>query len=193
MALRFVGDLSVEDARVLSTNAYRASVLEFGVGGSTQIFAQQASFVVSVDTDAGWITRTKANLRLLSKTVPVAFHLYNAFEFNGTYDVVFVDGAPSKRLEFAEKAWKCVNPGGSMIFHDTRRFEYFREAAWIAQLHFSEVQNMDVNVMDSNLTVVRKRRTPLHYVNWNYIEGKPLWAYGAEERPEEEGLWEMKD
>lgn len=193
MPLRFVGDLSIEDARVLEEHARGKTVLEFGVGGSTQIFAQRATSVVSVDTDAGWIARTQGNLRLLPEAAPVTFYLYDVFAFEGLYDIVFVDGLIAKRLEFAEKAWKCVKPGGTMVFHDTRRFEYFREAAWVLQLYFSEVWNVGVNVMDSNLTVIRKREKPLHYVNWNYSEGKPLWAYGAEERPEEEGLWEMKD
>ena len=37
----FVGDLSIQDAKVLLDYASKAQrILEFGVGGSTQIFAQ---------------------------------------------------------------------------------------------------------------------------------------------------------
>lgn len=188
--IQFIGDLSIEDAMVLEQQSFMNSVLEFGVGGSTQIFAQNAERVLSIDTDAGWIERTKKNITLLDKTrCNVEFRFYDEFDFSGLFDVVFVDGAPEKRLEFAERAWKCLTPGGTMIFHDTRRFEYFKEAAWIMQLFFTEIKNVRVNYKDSNLTVIHKRMEPLAYVNWNETEGKPAWAYGAAERPDGEGLW----
>lgn len=193
MPIQFVGDLSIEDARILSEHSSCEHVLEFGVGGSTQIFAQSAQSVVSVETDPKWVLRTKENLALLEEPVSVSFVPYDLFNYQGSFDLIFVDGIPEKRLQFAERAWSCLKPGGVMIFHDTRRFEYFREAAWIIQLHFSEIKDVEINKNDSNLTLIHKRKEPLHYVNWNEIEGKPAWAYGKADRPEGEGLWEMND
>ena len=80
-----------------------------------------------------------------------------------------------------------------MIFHDTRRFEYFKEVAWIMQLHFGEISRVEINKDESNMTVICKRIEPLPYENWNETEGKPEWAYGAVERPEGEGLWTLND
>ena len=191
--LRFVGDLSIQDARILDQYAACNDVLEFGAGGSTQIFAQRAESVVSVETDPAWIERTQTNLAVIENAVPVRFVPYDLFTYNDSYDVIFVDGIPSKRLDFAERAWSCLKPGGCMIFHDTRRFEYFKEAAWIMQLHFDEISRVDINKDESNMTVIGKRINPLPYENWNETEDKPRWAYGAEQRPEGEGLWELKD
>jgi SAM-dependent methyltransferase len=191
--IKFVGDLSIGDASILYRSISKCDVLEFGCGGSTQIFATIGCNVVSVDTDPYWIDRTYNNLELIPDgNKNVRFVPYDYFTFDKQYDVVFVDGAPDKRLQFAEKAWVCLKPGGIMIFHDTRRFEYFREAAWIMQLYFNEIEKIRVNYEDSNLTYIEKRWKPLHYENWNLTEGKPMWAYGAEDRPEGEGLWETK-
>lgn len=190
--IKFVGDLSAEDASVLAEFAYGNSVLEFGSGGSTQIFAQVADSVTSVETDPTWVEKTRKNVLCLDDPKPVEFVPYDLFKFDQPYGVIFVDGVPNKRLQFAENAWKCLDGGGFMIFHDTRRFEYFKEAAWIIQLFFAEIQRVEVNYRDSNMTVIRKRGEPLHYVNWNETEGKPLWAYGAAERPDGEGLWQQE-
>lgn len=189
--LQFIGDLSIEDAMILEQYASCNTILEFGVGGSTQIFAQRAEKVVSVETDPAWVEKTKRNLALLENAVPVEFVMYDQFTYQGSFDIVFVDGVPEKRLEFAEQAWECLKPGGTMIFHDTRRFEYLKEAAWIMQLRCHEIWRMDINKDDSNLTLIHKRSKPLVYVNWNEKEGKPAWAYGIGERPEGEGLWQM--
>jgi SAM-dependent methyltransferase len=191
--LKFVGDLSIRDASLLHHFVFNYDVLEFGCGGSTQIFAAQGNKVVSVDTDPYWIDRTYNNLELIPDgNKNVRFVPYDYFTFDNQYDVIFIDGAPDKRLQFAEKAWHCLKPGGMMIFHDTRRFEYFREAAWIIQLYHSEVYKVEVNNYESNLTFIHKRFQPIYYENWNLTEGKPMWAYGAEDRPEGEGLWETE-
>lgn len=190
MGIKFVGDLSIADASVLADVSSDKRVLEFGSGGSTHIFAQTAQSVVSVETEQVWIDRTQENIQLLDDPALVTFVSYRLFNCRSTYDVIFVDGVPDKRQRFAEDTWKFLAPGGVMMFHDTRRFEYFREAAWIMQLHFAEVLTVEVNKDDSNLTLVYKRDRPLQYENWNYTEDKPLWAYGKEPRPAEHGLWE---
>lgn len=195
MSIEFVGDLSIADAKLLAElGAKSTHILEFGVGGSTQIFAQcKPNTLVCVDTDAGWIARTKENLTRISHDDWVApqFVPYDFFKFEGAYDLIFVDGAPEKRLDFAMRAWPILDTGGRMIFHDTRRFEYFREAAWVMQSFFGEVVHVSVNADDSNLTIIEKGPTRV-YENWNLTEGKPMWAYGSGDIPEGEGLWKLE-
>ena len=190
MGIKFVGDLSIADASVLADVSSGKRVLEFGSGGSTHIFAQTAQSVVSVETDPAWIDRTVSNLDLLGEHAPVTFVPYYLFNCRSGYDVIFVDGVPDKRQRFAEDTWKFLSGDGVIIFHDTRRFEYFREVAWLMQLWYSEIHTVEVNKNDSNLTLIYKRTRPLHYENWNLVESKPLWAYGKEPRPVEQGLWE---
>jgi precorrin-6B methylase 2 len=190
----FVGDLSLEDASVLADEArQRLNVIEFGSGGSTQIFAQcSAGSVFSIETESEWIEKTSKNLEVLGLKNKVIFASYGFYPGSGNYDLVFVDGAPNLRLEFATHAWKRLNVGGVMIFHDTRRFEYFREAAWIMQLHFNEIDKVEINHKGSNLTLIYKGE-PKNYVNWNETEGKPAWAYGKADRPEGGGLWQIEN
>jgi len=193
--MEFVGDLSVNDAKVLARLGSKSThILEFGVGGSTQIFAQcNPVRLVSVDTDPMWIAKTSRNLRKISHenwTTPV-FAPYEGYQHDGVFDLIFVDGVPEKRLEFAMRAWECLDAGGVMIFHDSRRFEYFREAAWLVQSFFNEVSRVDINPEDSNLTIIEKG--PIRsYENWNLTEGKPMWAYGAGEIPKGAGLWKLE-
>jgi precorrin-6B methylase 2 len=193
MPFSFVGDLSTADAEVLhSLGSNSDRILEFGVGGSTQIFAQcHPDTLVSVETDPAWIERTKANLaRIEGNYTPPSFVPYDLFT-GGTFDLIFVDGVPDKRLDFAIKTWPTLRVGGRMVFHDTRRFEYFREAAWVAQSFFNEIRRMEINAGNSNLTIIEKGPV-LSYENWNLTEGKPMWAYGKDEIPEGERLWTME-
>lgn len=194
-AVEFIGDLSVQDAALLARLGGTCShILEFGVGGSTQIFAQcKPVKLVCVDTDPTWVARTKDNLQRISHadwTAP-AFTPYDLFKYEGVYDLIFVDGVPDKRLDFAMRAWPILDTGGKMVFHDTRRFEYFREAAWVIQSFFTEVARVDINTEDSNLTIIEKGPVRV-YENWNLTEGKPLWAYGNGDIPRGEGLWKME-
>lgn len=191
MPIKFIGDLSIADAWVLSDLSLGKRVLEFGSGGSTQIFAQVAKLVTSVETDPAWIARTEDNLSLLGDHAPVDFVPFDLFAYCGEYDVIFVDGVPDKRLQFALAAWPLLAKGGTMLFHDTRRFEYFREVAWLMQMHFSEIGTVLINEDDSNLTLLCKREAPLYYENWNDVEGKPAWAYGKGDRPHGADLWPL--
>lgn len=187
--IRFVGDLSLEDASVLVEAGRSARrILEFGAGGSTQIFAQcMPKHFVSVETDPEWIRKTEQNLsRIQSKTKP-EFVPYDLV-LKAEYDLIFVDGVDQLRRSFAIRTWPWLSVGGVMVFHDTRRLKDFENVAFVAQSFFSEVRSIEVNVNDSNITLVKKR-IPLPYVNWNYTEGKPLWAYGSGEVPKGEDLW----
>ena len=105
--IEFVGDLSLSDAKELARLGSEAnSILEFGAGGSTQILAQCCPKIfVSIDTDRAWIKRTSENLKKISHerwTVPwFDNYPYTPDQF---FDLIFVDGHPSKRLDFAMRA-----------------------------------------------------------------------------------------
>lgn len=191
--IKFIGDLSLEDADLLAGYAQTAnSILEFGSGGSTQIFAQfEASTVISVETDINWIQLTQTRLKQINKEVK--FVSYTT-DFNQLFDLIFVDGVDYLRRDFAIETWKYLKDSGVMIFHDTRRFQDFQNAAWVAQLYFNEIKRIDVNAAasngcSSNITVLHKKAHE-PYVNWNLTESKPQWAYGT--LNEDSPLWQYK-
>ena len=199
MNFKWIGDLSREDAQVLieccELDEIDSSILEFGSGGSTQIFAQcMPASVLSIETDPEWIKRTQDHLAKLNEKTPVSFCSYEAYKNiieDQKFDLIFVDGVDNLRREFAIATWKNLSDDGVMIFHDTRRFNDFQNAAWVAQLHFNEIKKIEVNYLGSNMTVIFKKPYA-GYVDWNYTEDKPLWAYGkpgAEDMP----LWELKN
>lgn len=187
--MRWVGDLSRQDAAILEMFAYQNSVLEFGCGGSTLIFAQSGAIkVVSIETDKTWIDLTKERLEVLDETCPVLFVDYDE-PWTGLYDVVFVDGIDKHRRDFAIRSWQFLKPNGTMIFHDTRRFADFQNAMWVAQLYYQEVWYIRVNFKNSNMTLIQKRSRKLEYENWNETEGKPKWAYGIPDGVGRTQLW----
>jgi hypothetical protein len=188
---KFIGDLSRADAELLEQYAVRArSVLEFGVGGSTHIIAQSiraGAVFVSVDTDRSWIDVTEERLRRLGVAERCRFLDYEGWMGAATaasprFDLIFDDGVDAHRRAFALEAWPLLEPGGFMIFHDTRRFADFVNVAWVAQSYFEEVEdvyfNQRVGLVSSNMSVIRKKaREP--YVDWRGVEGKEPWMYGG--------------
>ncbi len=80
-AMNYIGDLSQQDAQILASYAGSANrILEFGVGASTQIFAQCAppgATLTSVDTSKDWIEKTRAHFDTLRITRPVTYLLYD--------------------------------------------------------------------------------------------------------------------
>jgi hypothetical protein len=185
----FIGDLSIEDADVLAHYAHSSDrVLEFGAGGSTQIFAQLCREVVTVETAPVWVERTRKRLEDMGLRDRVEFRAYPGIPVDAKlgdgkqYPLIFVDGVDHLRREFAITAWPLLEVDGVMIFHDTRRFADFQNAAWVAQLFHNEIASILVNQRNgngrsSNCTVIRKKQHE-PYVNWNLTEGKPLEAYG---------------
>lgn len=65
-SLRYVGDISEADAAVLAELAAESHrILEYGVGASTQVYAQAAApgtAIVSLNRDTHWIDRTRVLL-----------------------------------------------------------------------------------------------------------------------------------
>ncbi len=188
---KFIGDLSQADAALIERYAARARcVLEFGVGGSTQIIAQSiraGTTFDSVDTDAGWIDVTRDRLRKLGveercRLLPYEGWMAAATLASPRYDLIFDDGVDHLRRPFALESWALLEPGGFMLFHDTRRFADFVNVAWVAQAYFEEVEDVYVNqrvgLVSSNISAVLKKPRE-GYVDWRQVEGKPLWQYGG--------------
>lgn len=195
-APKFVGDLSETDAAVLTKHAQAArTILEFGAGGSTQIFAQASkppSRVTSVETDAKWIASTTQRLGKLGVARKCEFTTYAAWQVqpprSSAYDLVFVDGVGPLRRSFALTAWPMLRENGVMLFHDTRRAKDVANVLALIGERFEEIGavtfNEPANGSTSNVSVVRKKRLE-RYVNWRKVEKKPAWKYGIGSVPEE--------
>ena len=191
--MKYIGDLSRQDAALLERYARRAqSVLEFGAGGSTQIIAQAlsegASFL-SLDTDPTWIATTQENLRRLGVESRCELRRYEDFTPSAApFDLIFNDGFSGLRRDFALRCFPLLAIGGAMLFHDTRRPQDIRNVLAIVDVFFEEIEHVHLNESadgaSSNITVVRKKsREP--YVDWNVAEDRPPWAYGLGVVPEE--------
>jgi predicted O-methyltransferase YrrM len=192
---KFVGDLSRADAELLERYASRAGrVLEFGVGGSTQIIAQSlppGAVFVSLDTDPAWIAVTRERLGKLGVADRCRFVAHDEGwraavigdpPGAATFDLIFDDGIDELRRPFALESWPLLQPGGFMLFHDTRRFGDLVNVAWVMQTYFTEVEDVYVNQrvdgVSTNISVIKKKAAE-PYVNWNHTENKPLWMYGG--------------
>ena len=176
--VKFTGDLSLNDAELLEQYSRCSSdILEFGVGGSTQIFAQTAKKPgLSLDTDPRWVEATAK--RLSEMGVRWTFKMFNDWTAKGSYDLIFDDGHDHFRRKFAIESWPLLRVGGYMIFHDTRRAVDVGNVTSMINLYFNEIETVYFNQWHSNMTVVRKK-TYEPYVNWHAVEGKPEWMYGA--------------
>jgi hypothetical protein len=196
--IKFIGDLSLQDADVLAKYAKQSKFpLEFGVGGSTQIMSQcGCELVTSIETDTNWIQLTHYRLTQIKEKSLVFFHNYDEIDIvikNNQYDLIFVDGIDSLRNDFAVKTWKHLKSSGVMIFHDTRRKQDFTNAMYLASIYFNEIELIEVNAkasngISSNMTIIHKKEYE-PYENWNFTENKPLWAYGGLANTESFPLW----
>jgi predicted O-methyltransferase YrrM len=198
VGLKFIGDLSLEDADILvKYGKLSRSILEFGVGGSTQILSQcRPDKLITVDTDSNWIDLTKSRLDQIQDRSECVFYMYNEYPnmiADQMFDMIFVDGITHLRRDFAINTWKNLSVGGVMVFHDTRRPGDFKNAALVAQQYSNEVSLIEVNAaaengMSSNITVIHKKAYQ-PYVNWNFVEGKPGWLYDSKNK--DQPLWQF--
>ena len=190
--LRYIGDISREDAQLLSRFAAGARrILEFGAGASTHVLAQtvpEGAEIVTVETEKAWVERTRKNLKVLGITRDVQFVRYRGFwrTVHGPFELIFDDGIDRLRGDFAERAWPLLSVGGAFLFHDTRRRRDARTALRFVEHVFLEVGSVHLNAEGSNITVVRKQ-APLQYADWNVVERRARWEYGHDEPPP--GLW----
>lgn len=189
---KYIGDISKYDAELLEHYAsHSRSVLEFGVGGSTQVIAQSipngASFI-SLDTKEEWIGKTRSHLIRLGVESRCQMMVYKSWQIeSGRFDLIFNDGEESVRREFALRSFPLLEVGGALLFHDTRRLADIKNVVAVVEHFFEEIEHVHLNErvagISSNITVIRKKhREP--YVNWNAIEGKLSWAVGYGEVPE---------
>lgn len=176
----FVGDLSANDAAVLATLARDASsIIEFGVGGSTQIFAQCApagAHILSLDTSVDWLDRTKATLRAMALHDRVMFQSYPG-QLDRAYDLAFDDGIIEHRLDFASRVWPHLTIGGKLVFHDTRRPFDYMNAVQIITTHYLEIDIVEANAANSNLTIITKKARG-DYQDWNEVEQRSEVSIG---------------
>lgn len=180
--IKFIGDLSLQDADTLAKYGKQSkNILEFGVGGSTHIFCQcSPDKLICFETDSSWIDMTTQRLDQIN----VDKNLYKILEYKNlstvrdNFDLIFVDGVDNLRLDFALNTWDLLEIGGIMIFHDTRRSRDFENVANLLKKVFLEVRTIEVNVNSSNLTVITKKARE-EYVNWNRVENKKAYMYGA--------------
>lgn len=182
--INFIGDLSIQDALVIEWFGSQSKrILEFGAGGSTQIFAQcLPDVLISVETAPEWIEKTKRNIERYESVTRPVFTSYGSHP-RQEYDLIFVDGVWDLRRDFAQQTWPLLKVGGQMIFHDTRRWFDAENVMLTAKMYFDEVDSIHMNIDDSNCTIVSKCKK-VEYVNWNETEGKPVWAYGIGDPPE---------
>jgi len=173
----FVGDLSKSDARLLQRMATEARrVLEFGMGGSTQILAQCCRDVTSLDTSKKWIRRTRNILKQLPAHPARLLSYKQLGSLRGKFDMIFVDGHPLYRVEFARKVWPRLEIGGHLLVHDTRS----RHISVVCDLLHgfqNEISEISVNRDGSNITVITKKDLE-PYTNWNKDEDKEPWEIG---------------
>lgn len=187
----YIGDLSLSDAFTLKSYAEEAkSILEFGVGASTQILRHYSKGeMISVETMQEWIDRTEKNFKLIGVEGSVEYKPYDEKNkgnvLSGTYDLIFVDGYKKLRREFAMSNWRHLSYGGVMIFHDTRKMFHTDYVGEVIKRFFPQIKTIIVNQNNSNLTIIEKRRG-LKYENWNRTENKKAWMYGRGEFNEEE-------
>jgi hypothetical protein len=192
--IKFIGALSKQDVSVFIKYAKKASnLLEFGVGGSTQIICKikkKSARFISIDTSQYWIDLTIDNLQLLSIKPDVTFYLYENWEqsIEGmTFDFIFDDGVHYLRKDFGLRVWKYLNVGGSLLIHDTRTIEHIRDVEAIIDNYYLEIDSILVNTNHSNITVITKKVIE-PYSDWNLAENKQAWEYGEGVPPK--NLWD---
>jgi predicted O-methyltransferase YrrM len=197
--MRYIGDLSRNDAALLHDLARRArAILEFGAGASTQIIARACdahAMITTLETDAEWIEKTRTNLRRLNITKQVEFVPYKEWVGNPgsrIYDLILDDGIDKLRLEFALKAWPLLRVGGLLLLHDTRRRKDFENVLRFVSKAYLEVASVQFNTSSSNLTLITKK-TAEPWEDWNLVEGRERWEYAHEDPPPDfESRWERR-
>lgn len=196
----YIGDISKADALVLSmVKSLSGNILEFGCGASTQVMAAYAdkdTEIVSIDTDAGWIEKTKENLSLLGIEKKVEFQDYREYmgtllKSSPTFDFVFDDGVDHLRREFAIRIWPYISIEGALAMHDTRRAPDFRNVLEILATFQDQIDTVYFNYLGSNITIIKKKEAQ-PYDNWQITEKKEPWQLGYGPIPEEFKL-KMKD
>ena len=187
--IAYIGDISKNDASVLARLASGAlRILEFGPGASTQVMRHHASDetqMISTDHNQEWLDHQNGLLSEVGVKGVVQFVNYKSWRqvarSLAPYDLILDDGDDSLRFDFAIGAWDLLAVGGTLLFHDTRRYwEPHCDVQNVCRFIFTkwaDIERVDINVDDSNLTAIVKgsRRS---YVNWNEVEGRTAHQAG---------------
>lgn len=183
---KFVGDLSREDAAVLEgLGRISNHILEFGAGGSTQIFAQcQPKSLTVVETAEYWLKLTAYRIDQFPSVTKPDWVKYGDWP-EKSYDLIFVDGIDSLRKEFAFRSWRSLANNGFLVFHDTRREPDISIVSAFAAANWNEISLISPNYHNSNCTVIIKKPFA-PYVNWQEVEGKEPHEYGLLSESENE-------
>jgi hypothetical protein len=184
--MHFIGDLSKEDVRLLTVYAANArlGILEFGVGGSTQLLSMASDPLLpmmSVDTSQEWIVKTKGVLDRLHyhRKRPIEFVLYADWTKKSQYDLVFNDGLRRERYNFALWAWNRMPTGATMLWHDCRRPDDRKEIVEFVQ-QTPTVACLELSKDGSNLAAIKKG--PLYSLE-NWHAGQEPWELGIAPLP----------
>jgi hypothetical protein len=185
--VKYLGLLSKFDAAVLEKyGKWAGKTLEFGMGGSTMIFAQCGTELYSLEPDPAWIIRTRSNLEDLGCN-PTKYRL---MEYSPSlpgcdgqlFDLTFVDGTAEDRFPFALAAFQRLKLGGWILFHDTRCKEDLRNMLDMMLVYQNEIGEVKMNMDHSNISgCCRKAPEPLY--NWDEAEGRTRWMAGLEPPP----------
>ncbi len=203
--IKWVGALSLEDADILAYKALSAaSVLEFGSGGSTLIFSQASvsnSKIISVETEDFWINEVNTRLSLVDAKNSPSIVSYKDFNFNGAFDIIFIDGKSNLREEFALNSWELLKPNGEMLFHDTKRSPYLDMMLSVVKVNILEISEVQLNIpasngIHSNISVVKKSNKISPANNLQSIEQiREQWTFGGVIKDNysiDKGLFEYK-
>ena len=170
------GDISRADVLVLVEVCTNKDVVEFGVGGSTQILSRCAKSLVSYDTDNAWLDRTSSRLKKIEDRTcdPTLNYCADVPETIPKCDVLFIDGYGPHRISWLLKHFdKCEiilchdslgdTDNGPTLYHIMS--ELFKDRKAIEMLDI-----VKFHYLDSNMVVIHKRQNPIHYQNWNVTE-----------------------
>lgn len=190
----YIGDISKQDAEILKFYSSNANcILEAGVGGSTQVIsAYSKGDFTAIETNISWIEKTRKNIDLLGIDKQVEFVLYDEFmkrEPEQRYDMIFVDLVDDLRKDFGCYSFdKLLKIGGFQLWHDQRRTSDIHNMCEVIRGYSAYIESVHINYLESNITVIRKRLSPLFYYNWNLpaFEDRPEWLQGNEDVPQNE-------
>lgn len=144
-----------------------AAVFEYGSGYSTLWWAQRVKRVVSVEHDAGWSERIRAeapaNVTLDHVPLgPEGAYPARIREHEGQFDVIVIDGR--ERVQCAEHALGALSERGVLLWDDTNRERYARGIATLGARGFRHLP-----LAGMNPTSERRKETTVFYCDGNVL------------------------
>ncbi len=123
--------MGVHHAHVLAFYARAsANIFEMGAGGSTLFLAQIApsARLTTIEHDARWRADVTALYEAMAGTYCLMTHKWKIADYDAEfaashapYDLVFIDGEVSARVEWMGRMAPHLRSGGVMVLHDSER------------------------------------------------------------------------